>query len=514
MRILKRGFTVVEVLIIVAVIGILSTVGVVSLNRYRADARDAQKSSQISVIAEALEKYFENNGEYPSCSSLTQDPNTIASNVLPGIDPTNFVVPSSGLTNSMLCGAISDTKNFGYVGDGSGACSGSVACASYQLQYKKESTGEIVTLSSQNSADILTASSVSINAAGAADCTNGFNGLNLTWNHVSGASSYTVQRDTASTFLATNPNFVESTSSTNSTLVGGLNPDTSYFVRVRAMSNDGRYGYWSNAVNRTTLNPAISLSGTAGSFSATLNWTANSCASQYMMQRATDSGFSQNLVSNTYSSSVLTDTYSGLTGGTTYYFRTKIITSGGYNGPWTSTVNVVPLSAPPAAPEMAYVTTGTFEVSNTVSGAVYTATLVSGSGTATQSVVNGKVRFALSSTTARFSVTASWTVGGTASAADYMERKPHANSCYTPSWQCNCNCYSTGNCWCVAPGPSGCPAGTTPNGQCGCGGGSPCMAGSIGETICNCSTCYGSQVCNLIDAPGYTNSGSEWYKVS
>jgi type IV pilus assembly protein PilE len=72
MRKSKSGFTIVELLVVIAVIGILTTIGIMSFTRYQASSRDTQRSSRTTLIAEALEKYYDKNGEYPSCSTLTQ----------------------------------------------------------------------------------------------------------------------------------------------------------------------------------------------------------------------------------------------------------------------------------------------------------------------------------------------------------------------------------------------------------------------------------------------------------
>lgn len=93
-------------------------------------------------------------------------------------------------------------------------------------------------------------------------------------------------------------------------------------------------------------------------------------------------------------------------------------------GAWKTTT----FTGPPAAPIMEYLGSGTsnnglFQVSNTVAGAEYVATNVSGGGSATQTVVSGKVRFQLSSANSRWSVKARWAAGAPESAVDYMERK-------------------------------------------------------------------------------------------
>lgn len=165
-------------------------------------------------------------------------------------------------------------------------------------------------------------------------------------------------------------------------------------------------------------------------------------------------------------------------------------------------------SAP--APEIAFVSPGVFEVTNTMNG-VYTTTLVSGSGTVTQSTVDGKRRFTIDGTTARFAVTFSYAAGGPQSAPDYMERKPYAYSCRQEGYSCCSGC----NCQAVCSGSCSSNPADGGYGQCGCGGSSPWFKGTV-SVQCQtcCSTCY-REVCDvLINEPDYQNSGSDWYKVN
>lgn len=149
MRLPKRGFSTVEILIVLVIIGILTTLGVVAYGRYRADANDSRKDAQLTTIADALEQYFQANGEYPSCASMTQSPSIIATSVLVGVDTSLFKAPGSTLDNSFVCTTPTSTDTYGYIGTGS-SCS-TVACNSYSLQYKTDSDGSVasVTASSQ-----------------------------------------------------------------------------------------------------------------------------------------------------------------------------------------------------------------------------------------------------------------------------------------------------------------------------------------------------------------------------
>lgn len=148
MRKTPSGFTLVEVLIAVAIIGLLTTIGFVSFTSIQSNTRDSQRSSQMTVLAEALEKYYDNNGEYPSCAAMAQDPNTISTTTLPGIDPTVLTDPTAtDGTNSILhstpCADLtSGTGNFAYVGDGSTDCLTGADCLQFTLKYTEESTGD------------------------------------------------------------------------------------------------------------------------------------------------------------------------------------------------------------------------------------------------------------------------------------------------------------------------------------------------------------------------------------
>ncbi len=68
---MKKGFTLVELLVVIAIIGILSTLSVVSLNSARAKARDARRLSDIKQIRTALEMYFDSNMSYPDGTTTT-----------------------------------------------------------------------------------------------------------------------------------------------------------------------------------------------------------------------------------------------------------------------------------------------------------------------------------------------------------------------------------------------------------------------------------------------------------
>jgi prepilin-type N-terminal cleavage/methylation domain-containing protein len=60
-----RAFTLVELLVVIAVIGLLGTIAVVSTNSARIKARDAKRSADLRQIRNAVEFYYQTNNKYP-----------------------------------------------------------------------------------------------------------------------------------------------------------------------------------------------------------------------------------------------------------------------------------------------------------------------------------------------------------------------------------------------------------------------------------------------------------------
>lgn len=65
----RKGFTLVELLVVVAIIGLLSTLAVVALGNARQKARDAKRVSDIKQIQTGLELFFSDNNSYPAVAA-------------------------------------------------------------------------------------------------------------------------------------------------------------------------------------------------------------------------------------------------------------------------------------------------------------------------------------------------------------------------------------------------------------------------------------------------------------
>ncbi len=338
---LPKGFTLVELVVVIAVIGILAGISIVGFSRYQADTRDARRSSSVISITEALEKYYDVNGEYPSCSALSATGTNVSQATLKGINQSTLIAPqaSSSDTNSIKCtssGSILTSSGidfFEYQGDGSPDCNGSGSCLQFTLKYKDEGSGTIKTISSRRNTDIVTSGATSITSITAID----FSQVNLSWSSVANASTYTIQRATNAGFTT---NLASATTASTSTTITGLSYGTLYYFRVAPNSQVGQ-GVWSAASSTTTwsLSTPVGTATPNSSSQITFTWPAVTHAASYSVQLASDSGFTSILYSGapTTSGSLVS---TGLTPGTPYYLRI-IAANGIYSSSWSSTVTAI-----------------------------------------------------------------------------------------------------------------------------------------------------------------------------
>lgn len=66
----KRGFTLIEILIVVGIVALIGTFAAIAVNAARSKQRDATRLSHVRQIQSALEEYFNETNAYPTGEAL------------------------------------------------------------------------------------------------------------------------------------------------------------------------------------------------------------------------------------------------------------------------------------------------------------------------------------------------------------------------------------------------------------------------------------------------------------
>lgn len=69
MKINKKGFTLIELMVVIAIIGILATSGISMYGTYQAKARDTKRMTNLNTLTIWLQGYYTDKSEYPSPQS-------------------------------------------------------------------------------------------------------------------------------------------------------------------------------------------------------------------------------------------------------------------------------------------------------------------------------------------------------------------------------------------------------------------------------------------------------------
>lgn len=98
-RFSAAGFTLIEVIVVLGVMALLAVVTSIEYVNIQQRGRDAERKNDTMLVADALEKYFAKNGEYPRYFDLRDNGPSVL-----GIDKELFISPSDDATTGGVNG--------------------------------------------------------------------------------------------------------------------------------------------------------------------------------------------------------------------------------------------------------------------------------------------------------------------------------------------------------------------------------------------------------------------------
>jgi prepilin-type N-terminal cleavage/methylation domain-containing protein len=100
----QRGFTIVELIIVIVVIAILAALVITTFSNIQKRARDTDRQNDIKSIHSVLEVYYADRGYYPTLADVQ--------NGLPGMDEKALVPPGEGA--EQISAAAPSTQRYQY----------------------------------------------------------------------------------------------------------------------------------------------------------------------------------------------------------------------------------------------------------------------------------------------------------------------------------------------------------------------------------------------------------------
>jgi type IV pilus assembly protein PilA len=135
----QQGFTIVELLVVIVVIGILALITVTTFAGVTQRSRDAKRQSDVNAIHGQLEAYYAQNSKYPTLANLNDA--TFRTANMKGLDPAALQDPS-GANNTVVAAPVA--KAYAYAVTPSGCDNSTTDCTGYTLTATKEGGGTYV----------------------------------------------------------------------------------------------------------------------------------------------------------------------------------------------------------------------------------------------------------------------------------------------------------------------------------------------------------------------------------
>lgn len=140
LKLKQRGFTIVELLIVIVVIGILAALVVTTFTGIQQKARNTERQTDIKAIHGQIEAYYAQNGSYPAMAQVNDA--TWRSTNMKGLDADALRDPKG--TSDALVADATDTA-YGYhplTADDEECTTAANDCVKYTLETNYEGSDE------------------------------------------------------------------------------------------------------------------------------------------------------------------------------------------------------------------------------------------------------------------------------------------------------------------------------------------------------------------------------------
>ncbi len=135
----QKGFTIVELLIVIVVIGILAALVITTFTGIQQKARDTERTTDIKALHGQVEAYYAQNGKYPTLANLNDS--TWRSTNMKGLDAEALKDPK-GSAQTLAGSAGANTYSYAVTASDGSACDNTTKdCAQYTLTATLEAGG-------------------------------------------------------------------------------------------------------------------------------------------------------------------------------------------------------------------------------------------------------------------------------------------------------------------------------------------------------------------------------------
>ena len=167
---IRRGFTVVELVIIITIMGILLVLAVVNVRGTQVNARDNERKGDIEAIAMSLENFYRSGwdedtagyGRYPSYNFMSGGDTDRTLSILGDISSQNLIAPGAASVNDSFIASTTNTQTtaanqptlsqyiYQSIDSNNVRCTSGNMCRKFNLYYRLEADNTVYMVTSKN----------------------------------------------------------------------------------------------------------------------------------------------------------------------------------------------------------------------------------------------------------------------------------------------------------------------------------------------------------------------------